>query len=110
MQAITGSTYSNAGRGDRLGDDTVALRDSPSDENLCGGSIGLGGDLLNSLVSDDGRTTGNVLSERRVGGDVDLLLSAVLEKLSLLEERVGLDLVDGAGRVNWSALSTAALG
>lgn len=89
-------THSDARRSDRLGDDTVSLRDSPGDEDLSGGSVGFLGHFLDSLVSDDGRATGDVLSERRVGGDVDLLLGAVLEKLGLLEERVGLDLVDSA--------------
>lgn len=98
-------THSNAGRSDRLGDNTVSLRDSPGNENLSSGSVGLLGDLLNSLVSDDGRATGDVLSERRVGGDVDLLLGAVLEELSLLKERVRLDLVDGAVGASWSVLN-----
>jgi hypothetical protein len=95
-------TYGNAGRSDRLGDHAVALRDSPGDENLSGGSVGLLGNLLNRLVSNDGRATGDVLSERGVGGDVDVLLGAVLEELSLLKERVRLDLVDGAVEVEWS--------
>lgn len=78
-------TYGDARRGDRLGNNAVAHRDSPCDENLGGG----GSDLLRQGfdlgVSDDGRAASDVLSERRVGGEVDVLVGAVLDEIVLLE-------------------------
>ena len=49
---------------------------SPGDQDLSWGLVDLLGDFLDGGCVDDSGFTGDVVSERRIGGDDDLLLLA----------------------------------
>ena len=60
---------------------------------MCGRRTELGGNLLHCVVLDDLLRADDVVSERAVGGDVDVVFLAEGEQLGLRVERVALDLV-----------------
>jgi hypothetical protein len=86
---------------DGLGDDAVATDLGPGENDLgtsdglaklLGETLGRGDDVG---VGDEEGLADAVVSKGRVGGDVDVLLLAVLDVFFLLEAGVSLDLVDG---------------
>lgn len=94
---------SNTRGGDRLGDDGVSTDLAPCQDDLGGGGTLLLGDGLDLRAGDDEGEVERVVTECRVGGDVDVLLLGVLDELLAGEDGVALDLVDGgdnAGLVN----------
>lgn len=89
--------------GDGLGDLDEVLLQTPSNEDLGGGLTELLGDLLDGLSVNVARLARHIVAERRVGGEVDIVVLQVREELGLDERRVRLDLVHGgddAGRVD----------
>ena len=91
----------DARRGDGFWDDAVAADLGPGEDDLGGGdglALDLGqavGDGLDLGDGDQQRQAERVVAERRVGGDEDVLLGAVLDQRVVGDARVALDLVDG---------------
>ena len=87
---------------DRLGDDNDAPLDLPADEDLCGGLLVLGCDVLDLVVVHElwvsGLGPGAVRRpEGGVGGQADAALLAELEQLGLAQVGVALHLVGHRG-------------
>jgi hypothetical protein len=85
----------DAAGSDGLGDDGVTANLGPGEDDLCGGGTDAVGDLLDGLVGDEQGLTDHVVTEGRVLGDVDTLLTHPLDEVGLEEARVALDLVGG---------------
>lgn len=91
----------DAARGHRLGDDAASTDLGPGEDDLGRGNLGtlgLGqavGDGLDLGGVDKEGVAKAVVAKGRVGGDVDVLLVAVVEELAAREPGVALDLVDG---------------
>lgn len=83
----------DAAGGDGLGNDRVATNLSPGKDDLCRRRAKAVGDLLDSLVLDEQGLTNHVVTESRVLGDVDTLLTHPLDEVSLEEAGVTLNLV-----------------
>jgi hypothetical protein len=86
----------DAAGGDGLRNDRVATNLSPSKDDLCRRCAKAIGDLLDSLVLDEQGLTNHVVTESRVFGDVDTLLTHPLDEVGLEEAGVALNLV-GSG-------------
>jgi hypothetical protein len=85
----------NAAGGNGLGDDGVTANLSPGEDDLCGRGTDSVGDLLDGLVGDEQRLTDHVVTESRVLGNVNTLLTHPLDEVGLEKARVALDLVGG---------------
>ena len=91
----------DAARGDRLGDDAAAANLGPGEDDLGRsdlGALGLAEAVGNGLdlraVDEEGNAE-VVVAKGRVGGDVNVLLVAVVNELTAGEPGVALDLIDG---------------
>ena len=85
----------NASRRHRFGNHRVAANLAPSQDNLSGGGTLLLSDGLDFRACDQQGNVEEVVAERRVGGDVDVLLLGIGDELVAREDRVALDLVHG---------------
>ena len=85
----------NSGRSDRLGNDRVSADLTPGENDLSGCGALLLGDSLNLRTGDEERDVEEVVTKGGVGGDVDVLLLSIGDKLLARKNRVALDLVNG---------------